>query len=161
MMKSKSRITSPALIAPCGMNCSLCRAYGRQRNPCPGCRGDDRMKTKTRQTCRIKNCEKIIKGGIDHCLDCSDFPCKALCHLDSRYKARYGMSMIENLASIHKFGIQEFIKKEKQRWSCCQCGEILCVHKPECSSCGHVWNQSQRKSAMPNQADAPGGKPPR
>lgn len=140
MTKSRSRVTSPALIAPCGMNCSLCRAYGRQRNPCPGCRGDDRTNTKTRQRCRIKTCEKIIAGGIDYCFACSDFPCKILRNLDSRYKAIYGMSMIENLANINNYGIQAFVIKENQRWRCCQCGEILCVHKPECTSCGHVWN---------------------
>ena len=26
------------------MNCRLCRAYGREKNACPGCRGDDSLK---------------------------------------------------------------------------------------------------------------------
>ena len=43
MTKVKLKKTTPDLIAPCGMNCSLCRAYGRERKPCPGCRGDDRL----------------------------------------------------------------------------------------------------------------------
>jgi hypothetical protein len=58
-------------------------------------------------------------------------------------KAMYGMSMIENLATISKFGIQEFAKKENERWTCPQCGEIVCVHHPDCGSCGHVWNKKQ------------------
>lgn len=139
-MKNKSKISTPSLIAPCGMNCSLCRAYARERNPCPGCRGDDSAKTKTRMQCGIKKCEKLTDSGNDYCFSCSDFPCKSLLHLDSRYKAKYAMSMIENLASICKFGIQEFVKKEIERWTCQQCGEVICVHKPDCSSCGHVWN---------------------
>lgn len=110
MTKVELKKTTPDSIAPCGMNCSLCRAYGRQRKPCPGCRGDDSTKTKTRVQCGIKNCEKLTDGGIDYCFSCSDFPCKSLLHLDSRYKAKYGMSMIENLASISKFGIQVFVK---------------------------------------------------
>lgn len=141
MMKNRSRVTSPDSIAPCGMNCSLCRAYGRERKPCPGCRGDDSMKTKTRLTCRIKNCKKIMEGEIFYCFGCGDFPCETLCHLDSRYRTKYGMSMIENLKSINKSGIGEFVKKEKDRWACRQCGEIVCVHKPECCFCGHIWNQ--------------------
>jgi hypothetical protein len=26
------------LVAPCGMNCGICRAYLREKNKCPGCR---------------------------------------------------------------------------------------------------------------------------
>jgi hypothetical protein len=129
-------------IAPCGMNCSLCRAYGRERKPCPGCRGDNSKKTKTRVQCGIKNCENLKDGEIDYCFSCRDFPCKSLLHLGSRYKAKYGMSMIENLTSICKFGIQDFVKNENERWTCRQCGEMVCVHKTECCSCGHAWNQS-------------------
>ena len=142
MTKVELKTTTPDSIAPCGMNCSLCRAYGRTRKPCPGCRGDDSTKTKTRVQCGIKNCENLTNGGIDYCFSCSDFPCKTLLHLDSRYKAKYGMSMIENLASICKFGIQEFVIKENKRWTCHQCGEMVCVHKTECCYCGHAWNQS-------------------
>lgn len=142
MTKVELNKTTPDSIAPCGMNCSICRAYGRERKPCPGCRGDDSTKTKTRLQCGIKNCEKLSDGGIDYCFSCSDFPCKSLRHLDSRYKTGYGMSMIENLASISKFGIHEFVKKENERWTCRQCGEIVCVHKPACCSCGHLWNQN-------------------
>jgi ribosomal protein L37E len=71
------------------------------------------------------------------------------------------MSMIENLATIKKIGIEEFVKEENKRWSCRQCGELLCVHKPECSCCGHIWNQNQKKKAMPNQEDVPDPKPVR
>ncbi len=30
-----------SIIAPCGMNCSICMAYLRGKNKCPGCRGID------------------------------------------------------------------------------------------------------------------------
>jgi hypothetical protein len=114
MTKVELKTTTPDSIAPCGMNCSLCRAYGRTRKPCPGCRGDDSTKIKTRVQCGIKNCVNLADGGIDYCFSCSDFPCKTLLHLDSRYKAKYGMSMIENLAGICKLGIQDFEKRERE-----------------------------------------------
>ncbi len=159
MNKNKSRKTTIDLIAPCGMNCGLCRAYGRERQPCLGCRGDDSNKTKTRLTCRIKNCEKIIEGGIDYCFDCSDFACKTLSHLDARYRKTYGMSMIENLYSIKNSGIKKFVKNENERWLCPVCGELICVHKPECCSCGYIWNQSRAIDALLNREDAPEPKP--
>ena len=65
---------------PCGMNCSLCRAFLRRRNKCPGCRGDDRGKCKTRVACKIKNCE-ARRGSF--CTYCASFPCERLIPRDA------------------------------------------------------------------------------
>jgi hypothetical protein len=127
------------LIAPCGMNCRLCRAYGRDEKACPGCRGDDNLKAKTCLMCRIKNCEKIAHGRVRYCFGCDGFPCDRLKHLDKRYRTTYSMSMIDNLEDIKKVGIRQFVRSEKEKWTCPQCGEIICVHKPQCLSCGRTW----------------------
>ena len=127
------------LIAPCGMNCRLCRAYMRERKPCPGCRDSNAFKSNARVSCRIKNCEYIVKGGFTYCFSCDSFPCDQLNHLDKRYRTKYGMSMIDNLQNIRKFGIRHFISDEKERWACPECSELLCVHKSQCLSCGHKW----------------------
>jgi hypothetical protein len=139
MRSTKTNATRTALIAPCGMNCRLCCAYTRDNNPCPGCRGDDSVKTKTRVFCRIKNCEKLGQGKVRYCFGCDTFPCDRLTHLDERYRTKYGMRMIENLKQIKKFGIRLFMKNEKEKWTCPECGEMLCVHKPRCLSCGNKW----------------------
>lgn len=130
---------STKLIAPCGMNCRLCIAYLREKKPCPGCLGDNSLKTKVRIMCRIKNCEKIVNSKVKYCFGCDSFPCARLKNLDKRYRAKYGMNMIENLDNIKKFGIRHFIRNEKERWKCPGCGEILCVHKPQCLYCQHTW----------------------
>jgi hypothetical protein len=127
------------LIAPCGMNCGLCRAYARDKNACPGCRGEDSLKTKVRVACKIKNCEKIVPGKVSYCSSCDSFPCAVLNHLDNRYRTKYAMSMIDNLQNIKEFGIRDFIKKETERWACPGCGETICVHKESCISCGYKW----------------------
>lgn len=127
------------LIAPCGMNCRLCIAHTRDKNACPGCRGDDSGKPKTRVTCRIKNCDRIVTDKVGYCFRCDRFPCDRLDHLDERYRTKYGMSMIENLEHMKKFGIRHFIRSEKKKWTCPGCGRLLCVHKPQCLSCGHKW----------------------
>jgi hypothetical protein len=127
------------LIAPCGMDCRLCIAYIRDKKACPGCRGGDSNKPKTRVTCQIKNCEKRGRDGVKYCFNCDTFSCASLNHLDKRYRIKYGMSMIDNLENIKKFGIRHFIRNEKERWTCPECGKILCVHKPQCLSCGYKW----------------------
>jgi len=142
MTPERSTKTKPVLstlIAPCGMNCRLCYAYMRNKRACPGCRGDDSVKSKTCVTCRIKNCEKMVQVGDRYCFSCDSFPCDRLRHLDKRYRTKYGMSMIDNLVHVRKFGIRHFIKSEKERWSCPECGEMICVHKPQCLACEYTW----------------------
>jgi hypothetical protein len=80
-----------------------------------------------------------VPGRVRYCFRCDSFPCDKLNHLDKRYRTNYGMSMIDNLVNIRKFGIRQFMRSEKERWTCPECGELLCVHKPQCLSCGHTW----------------------
>jgi hypothetical protein len=129
-----------SLIAPCGMNCSLCRAYIREKRTCPGCYGDDDLKSKSCAQCRIKNCETRAAGTFTYCFECGEYPCARLKHLDKRYRTKYGMSMIDNLECIKQFGIRHFIKQEQARWACPQCGGLICVHKENCIFCGYQWH---------------------
>ena len=136
-----ANFATPLLIAPCGLNCRLCRAYGREKKACPGCRGEDTFKSKSCISCRIRNCEKLVEGGIEYCFDCAEFPCARLSRLDKRYRTKYGTSPISNLRSIQEIGINSFVKSEEQKWTCPGCGSLLCMHKPQCLSCGYVWQQ--------------------
>jgi hypothetical protein len=124
------------LIAPCGMNCGICRAYLREKNKCTGCRGIDANKPLTCVKCKIKNCKVFQKGKVKFCFKCQNFPCDNLKHLDKRYRTKYNMSMIKNLESIKKLGIRKFIRNEKLKWACIECGGIICVHKGYCVDCG-------------------------
>ena len=137
----KTNSTSPNLIAPCGINCRLCRAYVRvgKSIPCPGCRGDNTHKARSCIACKIKNCEKNIKGKFKYCFECDEFPCARISHLDKRYKTKYGASPIANLLNIKKNGIEKFIENENKEWKCPACGTMLCMHMPQCLSCGYEW----------------------
>jgi hypothetical protein len=129
-----------SLIAPCGMNCSLCIAYqfrekdfnkhGFHRTYCPGC--IPRGKNCTHMG---DSCELLGKGSVRFCYECETFPCKRLKSLDKRYRTKYHMSMIENLKAIQKEGIENFLKNEKEKWSCKKCGERICCHNGLCMSC--------------------------
>jgi hypothetical protein len=131
-----------SLIAPCGMNCGLCSAYLRQRDRCAGCNSSDARKNDHCLLCRIKNCEEIRTGGFDFCFACPRFPCDRLRHLDKRYRTKYGMSMVENLRRIQSLGLQAFVALENERWKCPECGGQICVHRPACVHCGHVWTKA-------------------
>ncbi len=135
-MKTKMSIKS-SLIAPCGMNCGICRAYLREKRKCPGCRGNDENKPFSFcVNCIIKNCDELKNNNAKFCFECKKLPCARLKQLDKRYRTKYNMSMIENLENIQKFGIRKFVKNEKLRWACSKCGGIICVHGGCCSNCG-------------------------
>ncbi len=58
--------------------------------------------------------------------------------LDRRYRTKYGMSMLENLAHIKALGTAAFVRREKVRWLCPSCGGTLCVQRRQCVHCGSV-----------------------
>lgn len=120
----------PKLIAPCGMNCSLCIAYLRDKNKCPGCNLQGKPNSDYFRKCIIKNCKIIKENNWKFCSPkCEKFPCTRLKNLDKRYRTKYSMSMINNLENIKNNGIRSFINKEKKKWI--KNNKIFCVHKKE------------------------------
>ena len=128
------------LIAPCGMNCSLCIAYqfmkkdlnkqGFHRKYCPGC--IPRGKNCTHMG---DQCELLGKGSVRFCFACEAFPCQRLKRLDKRYHTKYHMSMIENLKYIKEHGMESYLGKEEKKWRCPECGEAICCHNGLCLHC--------------------------
>lgn len=125
-----------SLIAPCGMNCGICMAYLREKKRCPGCRGDDRDKMPSCLRCSIKNCEMVRASRSGFCYECADGPCRRLKQLDQRYRTKYGMSMLENLAFVREHGLSAFVEKEADRWRCRRCGGVISCHRGYCFQCG-------------------------
>ena len=130
-MKSK---TTNKLIAPCGMNCALCLGFQREKNKCNGCNGADKLKLNSCRICSITKCVKSKK--IRYCFECDKLPCTRMKQLDKRYRTKYGMSMIENLEYIKKYGIRKFINQQNKKWKCKKCNSLLCVHRDFCLNCG-------------------------
>ncbi len=134
-MATGTKITE---IAPCGMNCRLCIGYLRSKNKCDGCLTPN---TKCSKQCTLRFCTKRAGKYCDH--TCLSFPCHRLRNLDKRYRSKYGMSMIENLEQIENVGIKQFARNENVRWACAVCGELICVHRPNCLKCGTTRNAEQ------------------
>lgn len=158
-------VIEAGMIAPCGMDCAICSGFLREsgeKNRCPGCNGDDARKPPSCAACRIKNCPELggkeLGGRNDagaeaaggeagakrhggdqvFCLTCTKYPCTRLKQLDKRYRTRYGMSMLRNLADIQELGLDEFVRRERVRWTCPECGGVICVHRSECVYCGRA-----------------------
>lgn len=127
---------SESLIAPCGMDCGGCIGYLREKNKCPGCRSEEGPASKTCRKCIIRNCDQIVSNASGFCYECPDYPCRRLKNLDKRYRTKYHMSMLKNLESIRKKGLQAFVKQNTEKWTCAECGARLSVHREMCLECG-------------------------
>jgi len=129
-----------ALIAPCGMNCALCVSYqagqqdlnkqGFHKKYCLGCR------PRGKHCLHMKDaCDLVGKGQVQFCFECKDFPCQRLNSLDARYKARYHMSMIDNLRQIQSAGLEKFLAAQAEIWRCPTCDNLICCHNGLCLHC--------------------------
>jgi hypothetical protein len=121
------KTTDTSLIAPCGMNCSLCLGYQREKDHCKGCRNEKNIKYKTKGStnCVIKNCELLKDTKSGFCFDCVKYPCTRLKQLDKRYRTKYGMSMLEKSGYIlRRNGLKKFVKKEDIKWKCHNCSKL-------------------------------------
>ncbi len=124
-------------IAPCGVICDLCLGFQRTKNQCVGCNSTGN-KPYHCTVCSIKFCAE--KDGNEKllCYECSKFPCRRIKDLNKRYVLKYGESLIENLQSVKELGGEQFIKNQKEKWKCNNCGLFLCVHRAECVHCGNI-----------------------
>lgn len=133
---------TPEHIAPCGMNCGVCKsylAYSRgvpkkkgEVSHCSGCRVRDK-------NCAFikRDCPRKVGGQLSFCYRCPDMPCERLAKLDERYRIRYGMSMIENQKMIRDSGMGEFLRSQYEKYRCPSCGDVVSVHDGKCYKCGY------------------------
>ena len=125
------------LIAPCGMNCGICKYHYREKNTCPGCREIDKKTSTTRFNCIVRECKILKDRKWKYCSDkCDNYPYKRLKALDKRYSTKYNMSMLENLNCIKDQGMDTFLENETQKWTCPKCSGIVTCHDGACLQCG-------------------------
>ena len=112
------------MIAPCGLNCSICSQALRKENLCTGCLGPDQTKSEYCATmCKIAACD-IRKSLADRfCDQCPQYPCSEMVEKEIWYANTYPMieSLLGNLSIIRKKGWKSFCRK---KW---KDGDVLIV----------------------------------
>ena len=104
-----SEQTEAIVIAYCGLICSDCGAY--KKNRCKGCHSEKPMN----RNCKIKKCN--IENNYVTCADCKEFDdlkkCRKLNNVISKvFSFIFRTNRIRNLNSIREVGIDQF-KAEK------------------------------------------------
>ncbi|MCP4007982.1 MAG: DUF3795 domain-containing protein [Proteobacteria bacterium] len=85
---------SEGLIAPCGMNCSICSKYlayvnNLNRSKCSGCRSRNTRCTHLFDKCSGINNALEINEATKFCLECGQYLCKQINRMDTRYRRYY------------------------------------------------------------------------
>ena len=129
------------LIAPCGMNCAVCSRYlayknNLKRSQCRGCRAENKNCTYLLEKCTGSS--DRAAGNAAFCFECSQYPCKEINRMDSRYRKNYNMSIKDNLDYIRKNGISRFIKSQYREYRCTECGGVISVHNRKCFKCNTI-----------------------
>jgi hypothetical protein len=132
-MKMPLEEIEPIMFAPCGMNCMVCYKHCYHKKPCDGCMKSDKGKPEHCRKCKIKDCMK--EKEITYCYECSEYPCKQIKNLEKSYNTRYGASLMGNSLFVKEKGLVEFMKIQKEKYTCTVCGGIISIHDAECSEC--------------------------
>ena len=123
----------PQLLACCGMNCAVCYKHCDSKKKCLGCQSRDDGKPEHCRSCKIKAC--VHDKGISHCFDCVEFPCRWIRTLDKTYTTRYETSLIHNSLTVKKLGVASFMREQREKYRCLQCGGVISLHDGICSEC--------------------------
>ena len=97
------------MIAPCGLDCSLCLFAHDKERPCPGCNAESENKPDfCTKWCRIIPCAKRTQNGYRYCDECPDYPCGDMKQLEDRYATAYPLkeSPMQNLRDIRELGME-------------------------------------------------------
>jgi hypothetical protein len=141
------------LLSPCGLYCGVCaiRIAHRDNNEkfkkalvkvyrpliskpeqiqCTGCRSDG-VKFKHCRNCSIRNCAE--KKGYEGCYECIDYPCYRI-KLFPIKKARKVIK--KTIPEWKELGTEEWVKGQKERYTCPDCGNSLFRGAKRCNKCG-------------------------
>lgn len=131
------------LIAPCGMNCTVCSRYlsyahGLNRPQCVGCRPGNKRCHYLFEKCSGINSGLAGNAAASFCIECAEYPCRQIDRMDDRYRRSYGMSVKTNLERIKAIGASGFLQEQRQQYRCARCGGLISVHNAKCFKCDTI-----------------------
>lgn len=100
---------------------------------CGGCKSDNIYAGC--KACGIRGCAR--EKGIEHCIDCTDYPCKSYRTWQKAAKLLPHLhGAAASLESIELDGVDHWIDMQKRRWSCPDCGTSSSWYATVCYKCG-------------------------
>ena len=104
---------------------------------CRGCKTD--VLFAGCQRCRIRKCAK--ERGVAACIVCEEYPCKivkgTMEHISKgREQLPHTKVMFKNLDAVKTGGVGLWLKEQRSKWQCRQCGAAISWYQSSCERCG-------------------------
>ncbi len=135
----------------CGLYCSACSiamhgkagltdefaaclgSVPKEELICGGCKSD--IVYFGCSICALRSCAR--GKNVEHCTDCSDYPCKSYITWQRMTKFLPHIHEAESgLEAIKRDGVEYWLDSQKKRWSCPSCGTPFSWYASMCSKCG-------------------------
>ncbi len=119
------------LIAPCGIDCSICELYktnitdefaatvsertGRLKDklPCEGCKPGHGNCTTMTGPCLTFEC--VTKKGVEYCFECDEFPCEKLAPVAQGADRFPHNIKVYNLCRMKLVGVEKWAAEESEK----------------------------------------------
>jgi predicted amidophosphoribosyltransferase len=100
---------------------------------CGGCKSDTVYAGC--KLCSLRPC--ALEKGVEHCIDCVDYPCKMYRKWNSmaKFLPHIGEAL-SSLELIKRDGVDPWLAAQKKRWSCPSCGSSFSWYASICHNCG-------------------------
>jgi len=100
---------------------------------CHGCKTDDLFGNCAR--CIIRPCAK--EKGVEHCIDCTEYPCQILKTMGFAVDKLPHWSMAAaNVETIKNKGAERWLEEQAAQWKCPDCQTDYTWYGTHCSNCG-------------------------
>ena len=135
----------------CGIHCGSCfvlRSYKDTREillidpwsewlkrmtlQCHGCKSDDVFENC--KGCPRRPCAQ--EKGYEYCIECPEYPCDIYKEASDKYKFAHHEVAQVRMKILKSQGLESWLKYQKERFSCPNCGEIFTWYEKTCWKCG-------------------------
>lgn len=98
---------------------------------CHGCKSD--TPAVYCRTCDIKKCAE--EKNVNFCFQCTEYLCPRLTAFKNDEHPHHSV-IFKNLETIKNKGVESWLKEQKSRWSCSECGTSYTWYDNVCPQCG-------------------------
>ena len=84
------------------------------------------------QGCQVRKCAQ--SKDLEFCNNCSSFPCEKIKIFEKRNLGHNNVA-IHYFNTIKEEGVQNWLKQQKERWSCSNCGNAFSWYEEKCTLC--------------------------
>jgi rRNA maturation endonuclease Nob1 len=98
---------------------------------CHGCKS--RVNAVYCVDCDIKRCAE--NKQVEYCFECDEYPCSRLVDFKNDEHPHHSI-VLQNLNFIQEQGVDEWLRVQKTRWSCANCGTSFTWYAQVCKMCG-------------------------